>query len=32
MDLTAEVAERNTLEEVEEALHLAGQMRSHKPY
>lgn len=32
MDLTAEVVGRNTLEEVVEALHFAGQMRNHMPY
>lgn len=32
MDLTAEAVEKNTLEEVVEALHLAGQLRSHRPY
>lgn len=32
MVLTAEVVKRNTLEEVVEVLHLAGQVRSHRSY
>lgn len=32
MDLTVEVVERNTPEEVVEALHLVAQVRNHRSY